>query len=261
MDVTVPEHLMIHKGAHQHREEGMCVMELVAYLAGEPHTATPACACPIMTRVAQVLNDGAPNDETRTRVLRPYVGRLAASRADPHIEARRVWALVDLSVRTIAADAMEMADLPIPAATLRALAPIDTIARAKAARAAALVAAGAARVAWASWAAEAAEAAARAAAWAARAAEAAAEAAAGMAKAAEAAEVAEAGEAAARAAAWAWARCGYWWGRRSEAAEAGASAAWAAAKAAGAARAPAREYTGAAWERYTVLMLETLLAL
>ena len=186
MFATVPEDLVISHGSHQSRADGMCVMELVAYLAGEPHTVTPACACPIVTKAAQVLNDGAPNDETRTRVLRPYLGRLATSRADRQTEERRVWALVDLSVRTIAADAMEMAHLPIPAATLRGLARVHTIERAKAAEAAAWDEAWAARRAWA---------AARAAAWAARTAEA---------------------------------------------------AAWDAA--------------GAAWERYTVLMLETLLA-
>lgn len=39
--------LPLKAGGHSSREDGLCAMEMVAYLAGAPHSASPPCACPI----------------------------------------------------------------------------------------------------------------------------------------------------------------------------------------------------------------------
>lgn len=49
----------IKKNSHRTREEGMCVMEAVAYVAGLPHSDHPECTDPIITRICIVTNDGS----------------------------------------------------------------------------------------------------------------------------------------------------------------------------------------------------------
>ena len=90
------------KGAHKHEDEGACVMEAVAYVAGEPWTDRPACACPVISAFMRAWNDDLPTDADRDRLLRPLVPRLAGSRATPEVETCRAWLAVDWLVRTCA---------------------------------------------------------------------------------------------------------------------------------------------------------------
>lgn len=55
-------------GAHDGREEGMCVMEAVAYIAGEPHSDHPACVSDTITEVMIEANDNL-DDIARQRLL------------------------------------------------------------------------------------------------------------------------------------------------------------------------------------------------
>jgi len=142
--MTLPKTLTLRRGSHTDREKGVCVMEAVAWLAGEPHSDTPACACPIICKASNIMNDCAPSDEIRTSVLKPYLTRLVGSKATPEIEKRRMFAIADLAVRTFAADAMESARLPEEAKKLRAL---GVIVDEPTAKAAALAAEGAAEAA------------------------------------------------------------------------------------------------------------------
>src|SRR5690606_8813913 len=54
------------KGSHRRREDGVCAMELVAWIAGEPHSDAPRCACPVLTAFVTHLNDTL-DDEPRNR--------------------------------------------------------------------------------------------------------------------------------------------------------------------------------------------------
>lgn len=56
--------------SHASPEDGMCVMEMVAWFAGERHSDSPECSCPILTYWAIELNDCAPTDEDRQRLIR-----------------------------------------------------------------------------------------------------------------------------------------------------------------------------------------------
>lgn len=40
--------LTLHEGAHKDPADGMCAMEAAAWIAGEPHSDHPACACPVI---------------------------------------------------------------------------------------------------------------------------------------------------------------------------------------------------------------------
>ena len=89
-------------GAHKCVEQGACVMEAVAYVAGEPWTDRPACACPVLGAFMRAWNDDLPTDADRDRLLRPLIPRLAGSRATPEVETCRAWLAVDWLVRTCA---------------------------------------------------------------------------------------------------------------------------------------------------------------
>lgn len=99
--------IVIKHGSHKTRADGMCVMEVVALVAGEPHSDKPACACPALTRFAQALNDrfrllGANADAARTEVMRPLIPLLVGSKpVDESVSWQRAWFLVDRAVREL----------------------------------------------------------------------------------------------------------------------------------------------------------------
>jgi hypothetical protein len=87
-------------GSHERRDEGLCAMEAVAFLAGEPHSDAPACACPILGAFARRLNDARwPTDADRTEAMRPAVLALVGSRSAKATERARRAYLVDCALR------------------------------------------------------------------------------------------------------------------------------------------------------------------
>ena len=112
------------RGSHKTREDGLCVMEAVAYLAGEPHSDHPACACPVITALAIWLNDSA-DDELRQTLLAEMPWRIVGTKAAPEIEERRAYMAVDWSVRVICPSALRRLGLDAEAAALESLAEID----------------------------------------------------------------------------------------------------------------------------------------
>ena len=67
--------IVLAKGEHQDKMDAYCVMEAVAYVAGEPWSDHPQCACPVLTSFLISWND-ALDDVTRQR-LKPYIPRLS----------------------------------------------------------------------------------------------------------------------------------------------------------------------------------------
>src|SRR4051794_7375102 len=102
-------------GSHTSPGDGLCVMEAVAYFAGEPHSDHPACASPVITSFAMRLNDRW-DDEARQR-LKPFIPRIVGTR-DPALEETRRYLLVDWSVRTFAPRWLRRAGLDGHAAKL-----------------------------------------------------------------------------------------------------------------------------------------------
>ena len=86
-------------GAHETEHEGACFMEAVAYVAGEPWSDKPACACPVLGTFMRAWNDDLP-DADRDRLLRPVVLRLVGSRSTKEVKVRRSWLAMDWLVRT-----------------------------------------------------------------------------------------------------------------------------------------------------------------
>src|ERR1044072_7276238 len=76
-------------GGHTDPESGLCVMEAVAFVAGEKHSDQPKCACPVIGSFLRTWNDRIPDVDTRTRLLMPFVERLVGSKSNAAVERRR----------------------------------------------------------------------------------------------------------------------------------------------------------------------------
>jgi hypothetical protein len=94
LDTMVLDH-----GSHSSLAAGACAMELVSWLAHEPWSDRPTCACPVLSAFMRSWNDGIKDDETRTRLLRPLLPRFVGSRSTPEVQDKRVWLATDWLIR------------------------------------------------------------------------------------------------------------------------------------------------------------------
>ena len=136
--------LTLTAGAHEDRGNGLCLMEAVAWFAGEGHSDHPVCVSPVLGAFGRVLNDVLPDG--RRQDLKPLVPLLPGTAGDGKDQVRGLMA-ADWLVRVYLPAWLELAGLD--AGELRGLPVLDS-ARARAAAAwdiawdAAWVAAGAA---------------------------------------------------------------------------------------------------------------------
>lgn len=114
-------------GAHDSPEAGMCVMEAVAFVAGEPFSGHPPCACPVISTFMRSWNDGIQDDDTRTRLLKPFIEKLVGSKSTAAVERRRADLAADFLIRTAAPVWLEFSadgELQDLAKKIRALPPM-----------------------------------------------------------------------------------------------------------------------------------------
>lgn len=119
---TIPEGTRLERGGHGSPDKGLCVMEAVAWVAGEPHSAHPACACPVVGALLRPLSDWMP-DEQRQRLL-PFVVEIAGSRGGLDVEVGRAFIAADWAVRRLAPMAMDAVGREDVADRLRAVDPV-----------------------------------------------------------------------------------------------------------------------------------------
>jgi hypothetical protein len=101
----------------------MCIMEAVAYMAGEPWSDMPVCASPVVAAFLRSWNDGL-SDHDRDRLLPAavWVPRLVGSRGDDAIEERRAYLTLDWLIRVHTPAWLDLVPSLAPhAAALRAL--------------------------------------------------------------------------------------------------------------------------------------------
>ena len=110
--------LVLKPGSHKPDGE-FCVMEAVAYVAGEPWTDSPKCACPILSAFMRRWNDDL--DDAGRQTLKPYIPRLVGTKSTKAIEQRRGWMLADWMVRTHTPAWLDLAGLKDQASALRDL--------------------------------------------------------------------------------------------------------------------------------------------
>lgn len=90
--------IVLEWGSHAHRD-GMCVMEAVAWVAGEPWTDSPECASPVIAGFMRVWNDTLPDDQRQ--MLKQWVLPMIRSRGSDAIEEKRAWMVADWLVGEI----------------------------------------------------------------------------------------------------------------------------------------------------------------
>jgi hypothetical protein len=96
-----------HGSHYANAEHAMCVMEAVAYVAGETWSDAPRCACPVITAFMVSWNDSLP-DADRTRLLAPLIPLLVGTRSTPAVEERRSYMALDWLIRVHTPKWMEM---------------------------------------------------------------------------------------------------------------------------------------------------------
>jgi len=116
------ETLVLKPGAHT-PDGVMCVMEAVAFVAGEPWSDSPQCVSPVLSSFARTWNDGMRTDEERDS-LKPYITRLIGTAGDAEADERRAWLATDWLVRVCAPAWLRLAGLNERADALVALQPI-----------------------------------------------------------------------------------------------------------------------------------------
>jgi hypothetical protein len=122
------------KGSHDGLEDGMCVMEAAAYVAGEPWSDNPLCACPTITDLMVSWNDSLPSDAERDRLLKPLIPLLVGTRSTPAVEARRSYMALDWLIRVNTPKWLDLRpELTQHAEALRGLDEVADLAGAKAA--------------------------------------------------------------------------------------------------------------------------------
>ncbi len=102
--------------SHSGPSQGMCVMEMVSFLAGEDWSDMPACSSPVVSRFCQVLNDRMGQD-FRDK-LQSYVPRLIGT-ASPEYDQKRAEYLAWQAIKVFAPIALDAAGLPDQAEILR----------------------------------------------------------------------------------------------------------------------------------------------
>lgn len=107
-------------------DRDMCIMEAVAFMAGERWTDRPACASPIISAFIRCWQDTLLNaDRDRLLPASVWVPRLMGSAADEKVEQRRVYLLWDWLTREYTPAWLSMVPgLAHHADTLRRLSPI-----------------------------------------------------------------------------------------------------------------------------------------
>ncbi|HEX5437123.1 MAG TPA: hypothetical protein VFW98_08185, partial [Gemmatimonadaceae bacterium] len=125
--------LTLDRGAHDTRDDGVCAMEAVAWLAGEPHSDTPECASPVIAAFVRSWND-ALSDADRTRLLRPILPLLIGTRTTQDDDEARAWLATDWLARVCAPAWLRIAGLDEHARALEATARIVDAVTARAAQ-------------------------------------------------------------------------------------------------------------------------------
>jgi hypothetical protein len=122
--------ITVDRSSHPSFDDGHCSMEIVAWLAGEAHTAAPRCASPVIRAFTIGLNDQGGSEQRQK--LRPYLPRMVGTIADGQDEARSYLAL-DWLIRTFTPAWLDLAGLSVEAKALRDLRRIVDLAAAGAA--------------------------------------------------------------------------------------------------------------------------------
>jgi hypothetical protein len=117
--------LTLTRGWHATRGQGVCLMEAVAWWAGQEHTDHPPCVSPVLANFGMNLNDKW--DDRARQQLKPLIPLLPGTVSDGADERRRYMAL-DWLVRVYLPVFLDLVPgLAGDAAAVRALVPVTDL--------------------------------------------------------------------------------------------------------------------------------------
>ena len=90
--------LSLKHGSHA-PDSTFCVMEAVAYVAGEPWSDHPQCVPPTLGLLFRQWNDYLPTDKDRDRLLKAFIPRIVGLPQDDETELRRAYLWIDWDFR------------------------------------------------------------------------------------------------------------------------------------------------------------------
>jgi hypothetical protein len=93
-----PKTVRLAKGRHEPGGPDLCVMELAALLAGEPHSDYPRCVCPIAAAFLRGYNDNV-GDAVRPRLYATAVEVLGSRVDDPAVRRERTARCLEMGRR------------------------------------------------------------------------------------------------------------------------------------------------------------------
>jgi hypothetical protein len=88
--------LKLDKGVHDSPDKGMCLMEAVAFLRGQPFNDHPACVSLSLGSGGRSLNDCLPDDKRQELIQ--FIPRIVGTAGDGK-EERRAWIALDWMIR------------------------------------------------------------------------------------------------------------------------------------------------------------------
>ena len=122
--------LSLQQGKHE-PDSTFCVMEAVAFVAGEPWSDHPECACPIISSFLRSWNDSLPSDAERDRLLKPLIPKLVNTRRTKEIELSRGLMAADWLIRIHTPAWLRLAGLTKQAESLEQLPEITAMKQTK----------------------------------------------------------------------------------------------------------------------------------
>ena len=117
--------LSLKAGAHS-PDSTFCVLEAVAFVAGEPWSDHPECACPIIGAFLRSWNDSLQTDADRDRLLKPLIRDLVGSKSTKEVEDKRALLCADWLIRVNTPTWLRIAGLTVHADALEALPEITS---------------------------------------------------------------------------------------------------------------------------------------
>ena len=133
-------------GQHAPGSGDMCLLEAVAWIAGEPWSDHPTCVDPVLAAFGRSWNDSLSDDD-RDRLLLPFLPRFVGTRSTADVQDRRAFMAADWAVRVFTPAWLRLAKLDEHAEALEGLPELDSVEACRAAQPTINAARGAARAA------------------------------------------------------------------------------------------------------------------
>ena len=120
-------------GAHTSPEQGMCIMEAVAWMARLPFSDQPTCTSPLIGALLRPFNDRLKTNAERNRLLMPLIPLLIGTNTTSADETTRAYMAADWLIRQRAPAFLRVAGFTADAEVLENLARIVDAATARSA--------------------------------------------------------------------------------------------------------------------------------